>query len=157
MSSVKLHCSHCKGTRKQFLLRIILAQCPCHRGIKAFPGILTIAVCRRTIITLLLDFTFEVLILGEDLIRTFDQRSFLFERNFRFGYVICFPFRFFIQLANGAHVMWFSLGLPVITRRVLKKINKTIVPFAPVGYEMVIANSALRWLFTISYHGIIVK
>ena len=39
--------------------------------------------------------------------------------------------------------------------------NKTIIPLALVGYEIVIANSAPRWLSTISYpmraRGIIVK
>ena len=39
--------------------------------------------------------------------------------------------------------------------------NKTIIPLALVGYEMIIANSAPRWLSIISYptraHGIIVN
>ena len=29
--------------------------------------------------------------------------------------------------------------------------NKTIIPLALVGYEMIIASSALRWLSIISY------
>ena len=59
ISSVKFHSSHDKGTRKQFLSRIILAQNPCHIVIKAFHSILAIAMCRCTIITLLLDFNFQ--------------------------------------------------------------------------------------------------
>ena len=39
--------------------------------------------------------------------------------------------------------------------------NKTIIPLGLVGYEMIIANSAPRWLSSISYptrpRGIIVK
>ena len=59
ISSVKFHSSLDKGTRKQFMSRIILAQNPCHIVIKAFHSILTIAMCRCTIITLLLDFKFQ--------------------------------------------------------------------------------------------------
>ena len=40
-------------------------------------------------------------------------------------------------------------------------VNKTIIPLALVGFEMIIANSAPRWLSTISYptrtRGIIVN
>ena len=57
--------SQCKGPRKQFLSRIVLAQSPCHIAFKAFRSILTIAMYRCTIITLLLYFNFEVLILSQ--------------------------------------------------------------------------------------------
>ena len=46
-------------------LRIISAQSPWHIAIKAFPSVLTIAMYRCTIITLLLDFNFEVLIFSQ--------------------------------------------------------------------------------------------
>ena len=46
-------------------LRIVFAQSPCHIAIKAFRSVLTIAVYRCTIITLLLDFNFEVLIFSQ--------------------------------------------------------------------------------------------
>ena len=65
ISSVKLHSSHSKGPRQQFLSRIVFAQSPCHIAIKAFRNVLTIAMYRCTIITLLLDFKFEVLIFSQ--------------------------------------------------------------------------------------------
>ena len=65
ISRVKFHSSHSKGPRKQFLSRIVLAQSPCHMAVKAFRSILTIAMYRCTIITLLLYFNFEVLILSQ--------------------------------------------------------------------------------------------
>ena len=65
ISSVKLHSSHSKGPRRQFLSRIVFAQSPCHIAIKAFRNVLTIAMYRCTIITLLLDFNFEVLIFSQ--------------------------------------------------------------------------------------------
>ena len=65
ISRVKFHSSHSKGPRKQFLSRIVLAQSPCHIAFKAFRSILTIAMYRCTIITLLLYFNFEVFILSQ--------------------------------------------------------------------------------------------
>ena len=65
ISRVKFHSSHSKGPRQQFLSRIVLAQSPCHIAFKAFRSILTIAMYRCTIITLLLYFNFEVLILSQ--------------------------------------------------------------------------------------------
>ena len=110
ISSVIFHSSHSKGTQKQLLSRIILAQRPCHIAIKAFCSILTIAVCRCTIITLLLDF--EVLILDKDFNLNIWSAFLLYERHFPFTCVICLnSFRFFhsTKFANGA-LMWFSLG-----------------------------------------------
>lgn len=101
ISCVKFHSSHSKGTRKQFLSRKVSAQRPCNITIKALFNILTIAMCRCTIISLLLDFNFEFFILDEvfnlNIISTF---HFFNERNFPFGCVICFPSRFFIELSS---------------------------------------------------------
>ena len=112
ISSVIFHSSHSKGTQKQLLPRIILAQRPCHIAIKAFCSILTIAVCRCTIITLLLDFEVLIYILDKDFNLNIWLAFLLYERHFPFTCVICLnSFRFFhsTKFANGA-LMWFSLG-----------------------------------------------
>ena len=112
ISSVIFHSSHSKGTQKQLLSRIILAQRPCHIAIKAFCSILTIAVCRCTIITLLLDFEVLIYILDKDFNLNIWLAFLLYERHFPFTCVICLnSFRFFhsTKFANGA-LMWFSLG-----------------------------------------------
>ena len=99
ISSVILHSSHSKGTQKQLLSRIILAQRPCHIAIKAFCIILTIAMCRCTIITLLLDF--EVLILDKDFNLNIWSVFLLYEGNFPFTCVICWTLSdFFIRLSS---------------------------------------------------------
>ena len=99
ISSVILHSSHSKGTQKQLLSRIILAQRPCHIAIKAFCSILTIAKCRCTIITLLLDF--EVLILDKDFNLNIWSVFLLYEGNFPFTCVICWTLSdFFIRLSS---------------------------------------------------------
>ena len=112
ISSLIFHSSHSKGTQKQLLSRIILAQRPCHIAIKAFCSILTIAVCRCTIITLLLDFEVLIYILDKDFNLNIWLAFLLYERHFPFTCVICLnSFRFFhsSKFANGA-LMWFSLG-----------------------------------------------
>ena len=112
ISSDIFHSSHSKGTQKQLLSRIILAQRPCHIAIKAFCSILTIAVCRCTIITLHLDFEVLIYILDKDFNLNIWLAFLLYERHFPFTCVICLnSFRFFhsTKFANGA-LMWFSLG-----------------------------------------------
>ena len=63
--------------------------------------------------------------------------------------VIFWAFLFFIVVSR----VYYILGAFLI--------NKTIIPLALVGYEMIIANSARHWLSIISCptraHGIIVK
>ena len=111
ISSVIFHSSHSKGTQKQLLSRIILAQHPCHIAIKAFCSILTIAVCRCTIITLLLDF--EVLILDKDFNLNIWSAFLLYERHFPFtcGFAWTLP-DFFIRLSSQtAHSCDFPLVL----------------------------------------------
>ena len=106
--------SHSKGTRKQFLSRIILAYIESlSHSDQSFPySIRTIAMCRYTIITLLLDLTS----LTKILTRTFDQCSFLWDKfSFCLWIWLCLSQIFLsTKFANGAHVRWFSFGLPGI-------------------------------------------
>ena len=113
ISSVKLHSSHSKGTRKQFFSRIVLAQSPCHIAIKAFRRILKNCDVYNYI-TLLLDFNFEVLILDEDFNPNI-WSMFLLMKEIFLLVVDLLAFQIFqsTKFAKGAHVMWFSLGLLV--------------------------------------------
>ena len=111
ISKVKFHNSHSKETRKQLLSRIILAQRPCHKTIKAFRSILTIAMCRCTIITLLLDFNFDVLILEEDFNPKICSTFFFNREIFRLVARFASLSDFFIQLSSQTvHVIfpWFT-------------------------------------------------
>jgi len=70
-------------------------------------------------------------------------------RDVKSHFLLSFPVRLIITFEK-------------IYQYVVGVFNKTIIPFALVGYEKVIANSAApRWLSTISYptraHGIIVN
>ena len=89
--------------------------------------------------------------------------EFLMTVVFLFSCVLCFPFRFFIQLTSQAGHMscdFSRAGLPevtstsscfVVVKKTFNKFSETLIenfnktiPVALVGYEMVIANARSR-------------
>ena len=163
-----------KGILKEVLSRIILAQRLCHIAIKVFRSIITTAMCKCTVIRLF-SMTRTLFKLSDQGYIYFIWWTFLkfYVIVISFSKFACFAFKFFIQLILQTPRT--SCGFPFVvgfvtstSGRFVKlksnriklyfqeykstKFNKTIIPFALVGYEIG---------YTISYptraHGIIVK
>ena len=56
-----------------------------------------------------------------------------------------------LKIKNKLKIGYFSNKVGKNSQYFVGVFNKTIIPLALVGYEMIIANSAPRWLSTISH------